>query len=70
LYNYYHEIPINIGVKWVVFMNGAVFTFSVEAGLVCKMEIDKRKAKFTSDYEEKIHYLRSFSSKRESSEKP
>jgi YHS domain-containing protein len=50
-------------------MNGAVFTLSAEAGLVCRMEIDKRKAKFTGEYEGAMHDFGFLSSERESGEK-
>jgi YHS domain-containing protein len=69
LYYYYHKISIKIGVKWGVFMNGAVFTLSAEAGLVCRMEVEKRKAKFTGEYEGTMHDFSSLP-KRESGEKP
>jgi hypothetical protein len=46
-------------------MNGAVFTLSEEAGLVCRMEVDKRKAKFTGEYEGTMRNSGSLFSKRE-----
>lgn len=46
-------------------MNGAVFTLSAEAGLVCRMEVDKRKVKFAGEYEGAIHNLSSLATKRE-----
>ena len=46
-------------------MNGAVFTLSTEAGLVCRMEVDKRKAKLTGEYEGAMHNLSYLFSKRE-----
>jgi hypothetical protein len=56
LHNYCREIPFKIGVKrGIQIMNGAVFTFSAEAGLVCRMEVDKRKAKFSNEYEGTMH---------------
>jgi YHS domain-containing protein len=70
LYNYYHKIPVKIGVKWGVFMNGAVFTLSAEAGLVCRMEVDKRRAKFTSEYEGAMNDFGPLSTKREPGEMP
>jgi YHS domain-containing protein len=65
LYNYYHEIPTRRGVKWGVFMKGTNFILSTETGIVCMMEVDKRKAKYTSDYEGQIHYSLSLSVKNE-----
>jgi len=57
LYNCCNEILFKIGVKrGIQIVNGAVFTFSAEAGLVCRMEVDKRKAKFSNEYEETMHY--------------
>jgi hypothetical protein len=50
-------------------MNGAVFTLSAEAGLVCRMEVDKRKAKFTGESEGKMHDFGFLSSMGESGEK-
>ncbi len=51
-------------------MNGAVFTLSVEAGLICRMEVDKRRSKFASDYEGMMHNFSSLSSKRKLGETP
>jgi YHS domain-containing protein len=51
-------------------MNGAVFTLSAEAGLVCRMEVDKRKAKLTGEYEGTMHDFSSLPSKRELGEEP
>ncbi len=51
-------------------MKGANFTLSTETGIVCRMEVDKRKAKFTSEYEGQMHYSLSLSGKNEYIRKP
>ena len=56
--------------EWGVVMNGAVFTLSAEAGLVCRMEVDKRRSKFTSYYDGMTHNFSSLSSKRKLGEMP
>lgn len=50
-------------------MSGAVFTLSAEAGLVCRMEVDRRRAKLTIEYGGTMYDFGSLSSKRESGER-
>jgi len=51
-------------------MKGVNFTLSTETGIVCIMEVDKRKAKFTSEYEGQMHYFFSLLCKKELYENP
>jgi hypothetical protein len=57
-------------VKWGVIINGVVFTLSAEAGLVCRMEVDKRRAKFTSESEGVMNDFGPLSSRGEPGEIP
>jgi YHS domain-containing protein len=56
--------------KWGVFMNNTNSTLSTETDAVCKMEVNKGKAKFTSEYKGKAYYFCSLSCKEEFDENP
>jgi phosphoglycerate dehydrogenase-like enzyme/YHS domain-containing protein len=51
-------------------MNSTDTTLSTETDAVCKMQVDKRKAKFMSEYKGKSYYFCSLSCKREFDENP
>ena len=43
--------------KWGVFMDCKNSILSTEIDPVCKIQVDKRKAKFTSEYKRKTYYF-------------
>ncbi len=63
------SIIIKIGVKLGVFMDCKNSILSTETDPVCKMQVDKRKAKFTSEYKRKTYYFCSPFCKKEFDEK-
>ncbi len=51
-------------------MNSTDSTLSTETDTVCKMQVDKRKAKFTSEYKGKTYYFCALSCKKAFDENP
>jgi YHS domain-containing protein len=62
-------IIIKIEVKWGVLMDCKTSILSTETDPICKMQVDKRKAKFTSEYKRKTYYFCSLFCKKEFDEK-
>ena len=63
------SIIIKIGVKWGVLMDYKNLILSTETDPVCKMQVDKRKAEFTSEYKRKTYYFCSLFCKKKFDEK-
>ena len=63
------SIIIKIGVKWEVLMDYKNLILSTETDPVCKMQVDKRKAEFTSEYKRKTYYFCSLFCKKKFDEK-
>ena len=63
------SIIIKIGVKWEVLMDYKNLILSTETDPVCKMQVDKRKAKFTIEYKRKTYYFCSLFCKKKFDEK-
>jgi YHS domain-containing protein len=51
-------------------MNNMGSALSTETDVVCKMQVDKRNAKFTSEYKGKEYYFCSLSCKKKFDEDP
>ena len=62
-------IIIKIEVKWGVLMDCKTSILSTETDPICKMQVDKRKAKFTSEYKKKTYYFCSLFCKKKFDEK-
>jgi len=62
-------IIIKIGVKWGALIDCKKSILSTETDPVCKMQVDKRKAKFTIEYKRKTYYFCSLFCKKEFDEK-
>ena len=60
------SIIITIGMKWGMFMDCKNSILSTETDPVCKMQVDKRKAKFTSEIKERHTISALFSVRRNS----
>jgi len=63
------SIIIKIEMKCGMFMDCTNSILSTETDPVCKMQVDKRKAKFTSEYRRKKYYFCSLFCKKEFDEK-
>ena len=63
------SIIIKIEVKWRVLMDCKTSILSTETDPICKMQVDKRKAEFTSEYKRKTYYFCSLFCKKKFDEK-